>query len=82
MMFLPFESWESELSNGKKLIKNGAIQVRRLKGVRQTEGCIIVIFMMLFRFLPNFLNIDPFLTSFVPFESSQSQLSNGTKMIK
>ena len=34
------------------------------------------------RFLHIFLNIDPFLMIFVPFESSQSQLSNGTKIIK
>ena len=34
------------------------------------------------RFDHNFLNIDPFLMKFVPFESSQSQLSNGTNYIK
>ena len=34
------------------------------------------------RFDHNFLNIDTFLMKFVPFESSQSQLSNGAKIIK
>ena len=58
------------------------IQVRRLRGVRQTEGCIIKIIIMIFQFIHIFLNIDSFLMKFVPFESSQSQLSNGTNFIK
>ena len=38
--------------------------------------------MPLFRFLHNFLNIDPFLMILVPIESSRSPLSNGIKIIK
>ena len=34
------------------------------------------------RLVHNFLNIDPFLMKIVPFESSRSQLSNGTIFIK
>ena len=45
-------------------------------------GKIHIVFLMLFRFLHIFLNIDPFLMKFVPFESSRSQLSNGTNFIK
>ena len=45
-------------------------------------GKIHIVFLMQFRFLHIFLNIDPFLMKFVPFESSHSQLSNGTRIIK
>ena len=34
------------------------------------------------RLVHNFLNIDPFLMMFAPFESSRSPLSNGAKIIK
>ena len=34
------------------------------------------------RFDHSFLNTDPFLMKFLPFESSQSQLSNGKNFIK
>ena len=43
---------------------------------------IMHIVLTLFRFLHNFRNTDPFLMIFAPLESSHSQLSNGTKLIK
>ena len=58
------------------------IIIYNIMDVGNIGGKIHIVFLMLFRFLHIFLNIDPFLMKFVPFESSHSQLSNGTKIIK
>ena len=75
----PFESPESPLSNGSKLVKIRYI-LRMLgpkggRALRPSKGYPTTL-------AHNFLNMSRILTSFVPFESPGSPLSNGAKLVE